>query len=247
MEVIPAIDLLGGECVRLYQGDFARVTRYEKDPLTLAARYRAAGLRRLHVVDLDGARDGRPVNHATIARLARESGLLVQAGGGVRTWESLEALLDAGVCRVVLGSIAVKDPATTRRWIREAGAERIVLGFDVRLDPGSGVPRALVHGWKDEVPQSLWELLDDYASSGVRDVLCTDVGRDGTLAGPNTALYAACARRHPELRFIASGGLGSAADLPALAANGAAAVVAGKALLDGRITLEEIRAFSPAA
>jgi phosphoribosylformimino-5-aminoimidazole carboxamide ribotide isomerase len=246
VEIIPAIDLLGGRCVRLYQGDFERVTTYEADPHDLARRYRDAGASRLHVVDLDGARTGVAANHEIIRRLAAESGLAVQAGGGVRTLAALEAWLEAGAERVVIGSVAAKDPATATSWLQAVGPERMVLGLDVRLDPVSGQPEASAYGWQEGSGRRLWELVALFAEAGARYVLCTDIGRDGTLAGPNCGLYTDAIRRFPEIRWIASGGLGSAADLPALAATGVDAIVTGKALLDGRLTLEEIRQFSRA-
>jgi len=246
MEVIPAIDLLGGRCVRLYQGDFARVTEYSQDPLEIAAGYQAAGARRLHLVDLDGARSGQPGNLDLVRRLAARPGLAVQVGGGIRELATAQMLLAAGADRVVLGSIAIDDPPTAIGWLAALGPERVVLAFDVRLQGGDGGPVAVTHGWRESSGRRLWELLEVFLAAGARHFLCTDVGRDGTLAGPNTALYAECTRRCPQARIIASGGLSSAADLPVLAATGVAGVVTGKALLEGRITLEEIRQFSRA-
>jgi phosphoribosylformimino-5-aminoimidazole carboxamide ribotide isomerase len=246
MEIIPAIDILGGHCVRLYQGDFAQVTRYDVDPVELAAAYRAAGSARLHVVDLDGARTGTPGNLAAIGRIAATAGLAVQAGGGVRSLEMARRFIDAGADRVVVGSVAINDPPQVLGWLADAGPERFVLAFDVRIDPATGTPLAVTHGWQDASGKSLWPLMETFLAAGARDFLCTDVGRDGTLAGPNTALYRDCTARFPEARVIASGGLGSAVDLAPLAATGVAAVVTGKALLDGRLTLEEIRTFSRA-
>jgi phosphoribosylformimino-5-aminoimidazole carboxamide ribotide isomerase len=242
MQVIPAIDLLGGRCVRLYQGDFGKVTEYDHDPVALARSYAAAGARRLHLVDLDGARDGEP-RHLTVLRdIAALPGVAVQVGGGVRTQGAAERLFEAGVDRVVVGSVAIREPATVFGWMRALGAQRFVLGLDVALDE-AGTPRALTHGWQQASGRSLWELMEAYLSEGAQHFLCTDISRDGTLTGPNLALYAECTRRFPAARVIASGGLGSAADLLPLTATGVAAVVAGKALLDGRLTLEEIRPF----
>ncbi|GMW05798.1 MAG: 1-(5-phosphoribosyl)-5-[(5-phosphoribosylamino) methylideneamino] imidazole-4-carboxamide isomerase [Nevskiales bacterium] len=243
MEIIPAIDLLGGRCVRLFQGDFARVTSYAADPLVLAAQYLAAGARTLHVVDLDGARSGVAVNQAAIHRLADESGLVLQAGGGIRSPESLKDLLAAGVSRVVIGSVAITDPDTACRWLDQVGPERLVIGLDVRCGQDHGSFEALAHGWQQGSGRSLWALGDHYAKAGARYVLCTDVGRDGTLSGPNCDLYTECVRRFPDFRWIASGGVSSAADLPTLAATGVSAVVTGKALLDGQITMQELSQF----
>lgn len=241
MDVIPAIDLLGGEVVRLYKGDFTQVTRYAQEPLALAECYLAAGLSRLHAVDLDGARSGEPVNMPLIRQFA-EAGLQVQAGGGIRDLDRLRTLLNAGADRAVIGSVAVEDPERVARWLAEVGPERIVLALDVRL-AADGTPWAQVRGWTEDGGRTLWELLDHYLALGLADVLCTDIARDGTLAGPNLALYADCVRRYPQARFIASGGVSSAADLPALRETGVAAVVTGKALLDGRLSLEEIEGF----
>lgn len=246
MEIIPAIDLLGGRCVRLYQGDFNQVTEYDRDPEDVALAYRGAGVTRLHLVDLDGARSGTPANLPVIRRLAGTPGLAVQVGGGIRSQAMAETLLEAGAARVVIGSVAVSEPATVLGWMRSAGAERFVLAFDVRLDPVAGEPVAVTHGWAQSSGRRLWDLIGEFLAGGGRHFLCTDVGRDGTLAGPNNGLYAECVRRFPAARIIASGGLSCAADLPALAATGVAGVVTGKALLDGRLSLEEIRQFSRA-
>jgi len=246
MEIIPAIDLLGGRCVRLYQGDFDKVTQYDEDPVEIAGRYLEAGARRLHVVDLDGARTGSPANLAVIRKLARDPRVALQVGGGVRSRDMVDTLLAAGAKRVVLGSVAINDPPTAIGWLAAAGAERFVLAFDVKVIPESGEPMAVTHGWRNISRQRLWDLMEQFLAAGASHFLCTDVSRDGTLAGPNIALYAECMRRFPQAQIIASGGFGSAADLPKLAATGVAAVVIGKALLDGSITIEEIRQFSRA-
>lgn len=246
MEVIPAIDLLGGRCVRLYQGDFAKVTVYPDDPLVLVTRYREAGMRRLHVVDLDGARTGGPENLPMIGAMAAQAGLSVQAGGGIRDLERARKLRAAGADRVVIGSVAAEQPEVAFSWLDELGADHLVLAFDVRL-PAAGDPVVVTRGWVHDSGASLWTLLDQFSKRGAVHFLCTDVARDGTLGGPNLELYRECARRFPGARVIASGGVSSAADLEALAGTGIAATVTGKALLDGRLTLEEIRQFSRAA
>jgi len=242
VEVIPAIDLLAGQCVRLLRGDFEQVVVYEIQPLELALRYRDAGLTRLHVVDLDGARSGSPGNHALITELASVAGLSVQVGGGVRDRARVSALLATGAQRVVLGSVAIETPEETATWLSALGPDRLVLAIDVRLD-ASGEPRAVSRGWTVDSGRSLWELLPFYLDAGARHFLCTDVGRDGTLGGPNLALYSEWLRRFPGSELIASGGVAGEADLRALRRQGVPAVVTGKALLDGRLTLEEIRQF----
>lgn len=246
MEVIPAIDLLDRQCVRLYQGDFARVTVYPDDAVTLAGRYRDAGLTRLHVVDLDGAKTGSPRNLEVIRKLTGLGGLSVQAGGGLRELARARALRVAGAERVVIGSIAAETPEVALAWLEELGPEHLVLAFDVRA-PDDGDPVVKTRGWVQDSVHGLWQLLDLFCAAGARHFLCTDIARDGTLAGPNLVLYGQCALRYPNASVIASGGIGSLADLEQLAATGIAAVVTGKALLDGRLTLEEIRSFSRAA
>jgi len=243
MEVIPAIDLLAGRCVRLFKGDFDQVIDYPDDPLTLARRYRDAGMRRLHVVDLDGARSGTPGNAGIISELAHGAGMAVQAGGGIRSFEQAEALLTAGASRVVVGSVAAETPAKALDWIERLGPGRFILAFDVRLSE-TGEPLVLTRGWVESSGRSLWELVDTFSAAGEIEFLCTDVERDGTLTSPNFDLYRQCCRQFPDVRFIASGGVSSAADLGPLAATGVSAVVTGKALLDGRLRLEEIRQFS---
>lgn len=243
MQVIPAIDLLGGRCVRLYKGDFARVIEYPEDPVSIAARYRQAGMQRLHLVDLDGARSGSQGNGDIISRLAAEAGVDLQVGGGIRDLGRARALLAAGASRVVIGSVAAEDPALALAWVDELGAAHMTLAFDIRLDPG-GEPIVVTRGWIQSSGRSLWELVELFAGHDGVEFLCTDVDRDGTLEGPNLSLYAACTGRFPAARFIASGGVSGAADLPRLAATGVAGVVTGKALLDGRLTLEEIGQFS---
>jgi phosphoribosylformimino-5-aminoimidazole carboxamide ribotide isomerase len=242
MEVIPAIDLLAGGIVRLFQGDFDRVTEYAENPLELARRYAGIGAKRLHVVDLDGAKTGRPGNLPVISDLA-ESGMEIQAGGGVRTISRLARFLAAGASRVIVGSIAVKEPEHVSDWIEEVGPERIILAFDVRLDE-NGLPEVLTHGWTRGSGELLWPLVEYFLGKGAIEFLCTDISKDGTLRGPNIDLYRTCTDRYPEAEFIASGGISCAADLHALDATGVARAVTGKALLDGRLTVEEIKRFS---
>lgn len=246
MEVIPAIDLMDRQCVRLLQGDFARVTVYPDHPVALARRYRDAGLSRLHVVDLDGARTGSPCNLDLIGDLTQVAGLAVQAGGGLRDLDRARALRGAGAERVVVGSVAAETPEVALQWLDELGSEHLVLAFDVRAADDAD-PVVRTRGWVEDSIHGLWQLLDRFCAAGARHFLCTDIARDGTLAGPNLALYGQCAARYPQAEIIASGGIGSLADLERLAATGIAAVVTGKALLDGRLTLEEIRSFSRAA
>jgi phosphoribosylformimino-5-aminoimidazole carboxamide ribotide isomerase len=248
MRLLPAIDLKEGRCVRLLRGDFARETAYSTAPLDLARKFEAMGADWLHVVDLDGAREGRTNqgNRVLIAQLARRSGLKLQVGGGLRTRADVERVLEAGAARAVIGSAALSHPAAVRGWIEDFGGERIALAFDVRLDAG-GSPRIVTHGWQRQSTRPLWEALAEFPRAAPAHVLCTDVARDGALAGPNVALYAEAARRFPDIAWQASGGIRDAADLQALASCGAAAAVSGKALLEDLIPVEELRPFLPNA
>lgn len=246
MELIPAIDLKDGRCVRLYQGDFAAETRYDVTPEALYARYADVGARTLHVVDLDGARDGAQAHGAIVARLCALGRLRVQAGGGLRDRATLDGALADGVHRAVIGSVAITDPDLVNGWLKRLGPERLVLAFDVRLD-GAGVPRVATHGWQEASGVVLWDAVARFVDAGLAHVLCTDVGRDGAMSGPNLDLYVDAVRRFPAVRWQASGGVRDARDLWALADAGVAAAVSGRALLEGRIGAEELRPFLPAA
>jgi phosphoribosylformimino-5-aminoimidazole carboxamide ribotide isomerase len=242
MEVIPALDLLAGGIVRLFQGDFDQVTEYAKNPLELAQSYTEIGVKRLHVVDLDGAKTGQPANLPIISELA-SLGLEVQAGGGIRTFSQLARLLASGATRVILGSTAVKEPEQVAEWIAAVGPQRVILAFDVRLDE-SNSPEVLTHGWTRSSGEMLWPLVEYFLDKGATEFLCTDISKDGTLQGPNFELYRVCADRYPGAEFIASGGISCAEDLRTLDATGVTRAVTGKALLDGRLTVEEIKQFS---
>jgi len=247
MRLIPAIDLRGGKCVRLLQGRFDAETVYADDPAEVLARYLALGARLIHVVDLDGARDGAPGNREALKRLvAAAPDAALQVGGGVRSRGVAEELLGIGVSRVVVGSLAVTQPAEIERWLQELGAERVVLAFDVRVD-GDGVPCLATHGWERQTAANLWNAVRHFLAHGLRHVLCTDVARDGALSGPNLQLYAECVRRFPAVRWQASGGVSGLADLQALASTGVAGVVSGRALLEGRLNAKELEPFLPNA
>lgn len=241
MQLIPAIDLRDGRCVRLLQGDFERETRYSVDPVELAEHYRELGARALHVVDLDGAKRGVPMNLPVIRRMRAAAGVNVQLGGGIRARASLEEALEVAE-RAVIGSLAVGEPELVASWLSELGAERLTLALDVRLAE-DGTPMIATHGWTRASTLSLEAAIDRFAAVGLKHVLCTDIERDGALTGPNVELYRECVRRWPGIEFQASGGVRDAGDLAALAATGVAATVSGKALLEGRLKPEEIRPF----
>ena len=246
MELIPAIDLRNGTVVRLLQGDFDQETRYELSPDALFNRYARAGARWVHVVDLDGARDGQAANRSVVAGLAARGGPSIQSGGGLRSSRSVRSLLASGVGRAVLGSVAVAEPGEVMEWFGEFGSDSLVLALDVRVD-AAGVPRVATHGWREQSSLSLWDLVRRYLSVGLRHVLCTDVSRDGALTGPNLGLYREAMARFPGIAWQASGGVRDVADLKALAETGVAAAISGKALIEGRITYEELQPFLPDA
>jgi len=246
MLLIPSIDLRAGRCVRLLQGDFAAETRYELDPQELLGRYRQLGASWLHVVDLDAARDGTLINRALIHRLAAQSAVRLQVGGGVREAAAVEELLAQGVARVVVGSAAVERSAEVASWLSRFGAERLCIALDVRHD-AHGVPRIRTQGWQHDSELSLWDALPALCEAGLKHVLCTDIARDGAIAGPNLELYRQALARFPAILWQASGGVASGADLVALAAIGVPAAISGKALLEERIPLQELRPFLPNA
>ena len=238
MIIYPAIDLRGGRVVRLTEGRFDQEKSYSDDPLAVAQSFAAGGARWLHVVDLDGAKDPAQRQTALVEKLARDSGLRVQAGGGIREAAQIVALLAAGARRVIVGSLAVKQPELVRGWLNQFGPEQIILAPDVRLEAG-GPPRVAAAGWQESTGLALDDFLNGYLEAGLVHVLCTDISRDGTLTGPNNGLYTQLAKKFPALQIQASGGVSSLADLRAVQATGAAGVIVGRALYDKKFTLEE--------
>ena len=232
MILYPAMDLMDGRVVRLAQGRFDDRTVYPADPAEALVRFAEAGAQWAHVVDLDGARAGAPVQHGLIAGLAREAPLSLQAAGGFRTREQIAAMFDAGVARIVIGSLAVREPDLVRAFLAEFGGERITLSLDVRLV--DGLPRVATHGWAEDSGLSLWDAAALYPDA--RHLLLTDIGRDGMLQGPNFKLLEEAVRRLPHLAIQASGGVSSLDDLKCLRTAGA---IVGKALWEGRIELRE--------
>jgi phosphoribosylformimino-5-aminoimidazole carboxamide ribotide isomerase len=246
MRLIPAIDLRAGHCVRLLHGDFEAETVYPTDPYSLLTRYRGVGADWLHIVDLDGARDGSLGNRAIIFELAARKAVNLQVGGGLRNTAALSQMLDAGVGRAVVGSAAIAQVEQVQAWLAHFGPERLTLAFDVSIDD-SGVPRVMTHGWQRQSEYSLWNALDNYSASQLKHVLCTDVGRDGALTGPNVELYREAVRRYPQIEWQASGGIRNAYDLQGLSEAGAAAAISGKALLENLIPIQELQPFLPNA
>ena len=236
LNIIPAIDLREGRVVRLKQGDYGQQTTYESDPRELAQRYAAAGATWLHLVDLDGARSGGLDNLAVIESIARD-GMQIQAGGGVRNEDDLSRLFSAGVNRVVLGSVAIRDPELVADWLTRYGAEQLTIALDTRQVDGQwALPSA---GWTELESRTLDELAPWYAEKGARHLLCTDIDRDGMLAGFNLDLYRHLAKTVPDLAVQASGGVRSLDDIRAALEAGAKGVILGRALLEARFTIEQ--------
>ena len=232
MIVYPAMDLMGGRVVRLRQGRFDDPTTYAADPESALKAFAAAGAQWAHVVDLDGARVGEPVQHELISGLAQTVPLRLQVGGGVRSREHVRRLIDAGVDRVAVGSVAVREPEAVRGWLDDFGTDRITLALDVRMVGGE--PQVAIAGWAEDTGLTLWDVADDFPDA--RHLLLTDIGRDGELSGPNFELLDEAVERLPHVAVQASGGVSSIADLARLRTAGA---IVGKALWEGRLSLEE--------
>ena len=234
IELIPAIDIIDGKCVRLTKGDYDTKKIYNEDPVSVAKEFEAHGIRRLHVVDLDGARSKHIVNDKVLQRIARETNLVIDFGGGIKTDEDVARAFEAGAHMITIGSIAVTDPERSMEWLHKYGPEHIVLGADVRNG------RVSINGWKEDSQEELVPFLDRYLSEGMRNVLCTDISKDGMLQGPAIALYREVMEHYPDCHLIASGGVSSMDDIRALETAGIPAVVFGKAIYEGKIKLEEL-------
>lgn len=236
--IIPAIDLIDGCVVRLHQGDYGARRDYGEDPLARLQRYQASGAQLLHIVDLTGAKDPKARQIPLLRELLGSLSIPVQTGGGIRSADDVRSLLDAGAARVVVGSAAVKRTDEVAGWMKTFGADKLVLALDVRINK-AGNAEVAVSGWQDNSGVLMDDLIRAFEPAGLRYVLTTDISKDGTLAGPNTALYAKLAQTFPNIDFQASGGIGSLDDIRAVSHTGAAGVIVGRALLEGKFTLEE--------
>lgn len=238
MEIIPAIDIIDGKCVRLSKGDYDTRRVYNEDPLEVARQFEDWGVNRLHVVDLDGAKAGHVVNHRTLERICSRTGLTVDFGGGLKTTADLHVAFECGAAMVTGGSIAVKAPAEFEEWLLRYGPERIILGADAKEG------KIAVAGWTETADLDLVPFVRAYRDKGVSQVICTDIGRDGMLQGPAVDLYRGLMEQVEGVRVIASGGVGSAADVEALAAAGVPSVIVGKAIYEKRISAADIARLS---
>lgn len=237
MDIIPAIDIIEGKAVRLTQGDYARKTEYANDAIQVAKQFEAAGIKQLHVVDLEGAKASKPVNLKSLQGITSETSLTVDFGGGVKSNESIALAFEAGAHQVTAGSIAVKNKALVQSWITRYGADRIILGADVKDE------KIAINGWQEDSGIDLFEFLEEYVALGIVYCICTDVSKDGLLQGPSFELYSKIQKQFPGLKLIASGGVSSMEDLRKLDQMGVHATIVGKAYYEGRITLEELSTF----
>ena len=237
IELIPAIDIIDGKCVRLSQGDYNSKKIYNENPLEVAKEFEANGIRRLHVVDLDGAASHHIVNYRVLDMIASRTSLIIDFGGGIKTDEDMLIAFENGAQMVTLGSVAVKNPDLFKKWLHQYGAEKIILGADAKDK------RIAVSGWMEDSSLELIPFLHDYTKEGIYKVLCTDISKDGMLQGPSIALYEEIMKEFPEMHLIASGGVSCLQDLIALEEAGIPAVVFGKALYEGRITMKDLNRF----
>ena len=237
IEIIPAIDLIDGKCVRLSQGDYNSKRVYDENPVEIAKEFEANGIRRLHVVDLDGAASNHVVNYRTLDKIASQTSLVIDFGGGIKSDEDVIIAFDNGAQMITIGSIAIKKPSLFEKWLNQYGTEKIILGADVKDN------RISINGWKENSEMCLNEFLNGYTEKGVTKVLCTDISKDGMLKGPSIELYKGIIENYPEMHLIASGGVSSIDDIYQLEEAGIPAVVFGKALYEGRISLKDLIPF----
>jgi phosphoribosylformimino-5-aminoimidazole carboxamide ribotide isomerase len=237
MDIIPAIDLIDGKCVRLSQGDYDRKTIYNSNPLEVAKLFEDNGIKRLHLVDLDGAKANHIVNYRVLEKIAVNTSLLIDFGGGLKSDNDLRIAFECGAGMITGGSIAVKSPEIFESWLVKYGSDKIILGADVRNEMIS------VTGWTESTDLKLLPFLGEYINKGITKVICTDIGKDGMLEGPSTELYKKILSEYPELYLVASGGVSSLKDLENLLLAGVPAVIFGKAIYEGRIDLKDLKNF----
>jgi phosphoribosylformimino-5-aminoimidazole carboxamide ribotide isomerase len=235
MHLIPAIDIIDGKCVRLTQGDYTQKTVYNDDPLAVARQFEEAGLKRLHLVDLDGAKAGKVINGKVLASIAKHTSLVVDFGGGIKTEEDLQLVFDSGASLATIGSLAVKNEALFSHWLEKYGADRFLLGADVKEE------KITIGGWLETTNVDVIDFIGKYVEKGIQQIFCTDVSKDGKLEGPSIELYRKIITAFPQLFFIASGGVSTVADLEELRTIGCKGAIIGKAIYEQRISLEELQ------
>ena len=237
IEIIPAIDLIDGKCVRLSQGDYNQKTTYNENPLEVAKMFEDAGIKRLHLVDLDGAKAHHIVNQKVLEKIATSTNLIIDFGGGLKSDDDLRIAFESGAQMITGGSIAVRNPEIFESWIEKFGAEKIILGADVNNE------KIAVGGWLESTDIDLIPFVENYLSKGISKVICTDISKDGMLQGPSVDLYIKMLKAQPEMYLIASGGVSSVADIEQLNDAGIPAVITGKAIYEGRIKLSDLKPF----
>lgn len=237
IELIPAIDIIGGRCVRLSQGDYERQTTYDAEPADMVKRFADCGVKRVHVVDLDGAKAAQPENLPTLEKMAGIDGVNIEWGGGLKTETAVRQVFDAGAAYAIVGSVAAKQPDLFTTWLNAFGAERMVLGADVREGKVS------VSGWQEDLNLGIEALIDTFQPHGLRQVICTDISRDGMLQGPSYDLYTQLQAAYPDIDFTVSGGISSMDDIRRLDSLNLRKVIIGKAIYEGRISLKEIETY----
>lgn len=238
IQIIPAIDIINGQCVRLTQGDYSQKKVYDKDPVEMAQKYQDEGFQRLHVVDLDGAKSGSPKHLALVEQMAAKTSLTIDYGGGIKTAEQVQSVLDAGAAMANIGSLAVKQPEVFKAWLSDFGAEKILLASDVKGE------KIAINAWQDESEISIYDFVADFIPSGLTQFFCTDVSKDGLLQGVALELYRNLKKRFPEMTIIASGGVASLQDIDALDKEGVDGVIVGKAIYENRIALEDLKQYA---
>lgn len=234
MEVIPAIDIIDGKCVRLTHGDYEQKKIYNEHPLEVAKEFEDAGLQRLHLVDLDGAKAGAVKNWKVLETIAGKTTLIIDFGGGIKTEKDVQIVFESGAALATIGSIAVKDEGMFSNWIKKFGADKFLLGADIKDE------KITVSGWTEQTEIGIYDFIEKYLQKGIQQIFCTDVSKDGALQGPSTELYKNIIQKFPELHFIASGGVSSIDDVYALQEIGCKGIIIGKAIYEGRINLNEL-------
>ncbi|MDR0574449.1 MAG: 1-(5-phosphoribosyl)-5-[(5-phosphoribosylamino)methylideneamino]imidazole-4-carboxamide isomerase [Tannerella sp.] len=234
IELIPAIDIIDGKCVRLTQGDYESKKVYNEDPLEAAKMFEGCGIKRLHVVDLDGAREGKIINYKALNLIAAKTSLVIDFGGGLKADKDLEIAFDNGAQMITGGSIAIKSPELFYKWLKQFGCERIILGADAKDE------KIAVSGWQETTTKDLIPFIEEFHKRGIKKAICTDIGRDGMLQGPSTELYKKIRATLPDIYLIASGGISSVKDIEALDNAGIPAVIFGKAFYEGYIKLNDL-------